>query len=168
MAFDGVLCGIIARQLAAELTSAKIEKIQQPERDLLLLTVRREGSSLRLLIRIGGQNTRLHLTRLNYENPREAPMFCMFLRKHLTGARIREIEQPNGDRLLLFRLNGRSELGDDVPLTLAVELMGRAANVILLDAEDRIMDCIRRIPLSEHGSRALLPGLRYEIGRAHV
>jgi uncharacterized protein YbjQ (UPF0145 family) len=90
-------------------------------------------------------------------------MFCMLLRKYLTGARVRSVEQPNGDRLIVFRLESRNELGDSAELSLITELMGRAANVVLVGADGRILDCLRRIPLSEHGTRALLPGLRYEL-----
>ena len=116
----------------------------------------------KLLIRASGPNARIHLTRRRYENPASPPMFCMLLRKHLIGGRIREVTQPNGDRMVSLALDSSNELGDSVKLKLITELTGRGANVILLDADERIMDCLRRIPPSENGSgRAMLPGLRY-------
>ncbi|MBQ9663200.1 MAG: NFACT family protein [Oscillospiraceae bacterium] len=163
MALDAALIAELAAELSRELTDGRIEKIQQPEKDLLLLTIRAEGENKKLLIRAAGPNARVHLTGRSFENPKEAPMFCMLLRKHMTGARVRAVEQPNGDRIIMFSLEGRNELGDSVSLRLVIELMGRAANVVLVDGEGRILDCLRRIPLSEHGSRALLPGLRYEL-----
>ena len=163
MALDTVTVSALAEELSARLTDGRIEKIQQPEKDLLLLTIRAEGENRKLLIRAAGPNSRVHLTEQSFENPKEAPMFCMLLRKYLTGARIRSVEQPNGDRLIAFRLESRNELGDSAELSLMTELMGRAANVVLVGADGRILDCLRRIPLSEHGTRALLPGLRYEL-----
>ena len=163
MALDTATVSALAEELSVRLTDGRIEKIQQPEKDLLLLTIRAEGENRKLLIRAAGPNARIHLTEQSFENPKEAPMFCMLLRKYLTGARIRSVEQPNGDRLIAFRLESRNELGDSAELGLITELMGRAANVVLVGADGRIVDCLRRIPLSEHGTRALLPGLRYEL-----
>ena len=163
MALDTATVSALTEELSARLTDGRIEKIQQPEKDLLLLTIRAEGENRKLLIRAAGPNARVHLTEQSFENPKEAPMFCMLLRKYLTGARIRSVEQPNGDRLIAFRLESRNELGDSAELGLITELMGRAANVVLVGADGRILDCLRRIPLSEHGTRALLPGLRYEL-----
>ena len=163
MALDTATVSALTEELSARLTDGRIEKIQQPEKDLLLLTIRAEGENRKLLIRAAGPNARIHLTEQSFENPKEAPMFCMLLRKYLTGARIRSVEQPNGDRMIAFRLESRNELGDSAELGLITELMGRAANVVLVGADGRILDCLRRIPLSEHGTRALLPGLRYEL-----
>lgn len=163
MALDTATVSALAEELSERLTDGRIEKIQQPEKDLLLLTVRAGGENRKLLIRAAGPNARVHLTEQSFENPKEAPMFCMLLRKYLTGSRIRSVEQPNGDRLIAFRLESRNELGDSAELSLITELMGRAANVVLVGNDGRILDCLRRIPLSEHGTRALLPGLRYEL-----
>ena len=163
MALDNATVSALRAELCETLRDGRIEKIQQPEKDLLLLTVRADGENRKLLIRAAGPNARAHLTARSFENPKDAPMFCMLLRKHLSGARVRGVEQPNGDRLLCFLLESRNELGDSAELKLVVELMGRAANVVLVGPDGRILDCLRRIPLSEHGTRALLPGLRYEL-----
>ena len=163
MALSAKTIGAIAEELSEKLTGGRIEKIQQPEKDLILITVRAEGISHKLLIRASGPYARAHLTKQSFENPPAAPNFCMLLRKYLNGARLNSVTQPNGDRLLAFSFESRNELGDRADLKLMVELMGRAANIILTDSEGRIVDCLRRIPLSEYGCRALLPGLRYEL-----
>ena len=163
MALDAATIAALTQELSETLRDGRIEKVQQPEKDLILLTVRSAGENRKLLIRAAGPNARVHLTNRTFENPKDAPMFCMLLRKHLTGARIREILQPNADRLISFSLDSRNELGDTAELRLVTELMGRAANVILIGPDGRILECMKHIPLSEHSSRALLPGLRYEL-----
>ena len=163
MALSAETIALLRRELEQELCDGRIEKIQQPEKDLLLLTIRAGGENRKLLIRASGPNARMHLTGRRYENPPSAPMFCMLLRKQLTGARIRGIEQPGGDRLLRLLLEGRSEMGDTSQLGLTAEFLGRSTNLVLTDGEGRILDCLRRVPPSENGGRALLPGLRYEL-----
>ena len=163
MALSAGTLAMLREELEEKLAGGRIEKIQQPERDLLLLTVRTEGTNRKLLIRAAGPNARIHLTGQNYENPREAPMFCMLMRKYLTGARVHRVEQPAGDRILSFALESRNELGDLSEMTLVVEMRGRAANVILLDHEGRIIDCLHRVSPTDFGGRGLLPGLRYEL-----
>ena len=163
MALDAVTIGRLAEELNDRLRDGKIEKIRQPEKDLLLFGVRRYGETEKLLLRAGGPNARMHLTDRSYENPANAPMFCMLLRKYLKGARILDIRQVNGDRILVMTLEGRTELGDEIQLQLVTELMGRAANLILVGEDGRILDCLRRIAPGEYGKRALLPGLRYEL-----
>ena len=163
MSINAETIGRIAEELNGRLRDGRIEKIRQPEKDLLLFGIRRYGESSRLLIRAGGPNARMHLTEQNYENPANAPMFCMLLRKYLKGARILDIRQVNEDRILVMTAEGRTELGDEVQLQLVTELMGRAANVILVGEDGRILDCLRRMAPGENVRRALLPGLRYEL-----
>ena len=140
MALDTATISALAEELSDRLSDGRIEKIQQPEKDLLLLTVRSEGENRKLLIRAAGPNARVHLTEQSFENPKEAPMFCMLLRKYLTGARVKSVEQPNFDRLIAFHLESRNELGDSTELRLITELMGRAANVVLVGTDGRILD----------------------------
>ena len=94
MPLDAVCLTALLRELEPELTGARIDKVQQPERDLLLLNVYTRSGARRLLISAGVGSARLHFTRERYENPETPPMFCMLLRKHLTGARIVSVEQP--------------------------------------------------------------------------
>ena len=111
MALDVDLLSALSEELSRNLLDGRVEKIQQPEKDLLLLTIRSSGENRKLLIRAAGPNARVHLTEQSFENPKEAPMFCMFLRKHLTGARIRSVEQLNGDRLISFFWRAETKWG---------------------------------------------------------
>lgn len=163
MPLDAVCLTALLRELAPELEGARIDKVQQPERDLLLLSVYTRSGARRLLISAGVGSARLHFTRERYENPDTPPMFCMLLRKHLTGARIVSVEQPPYERLALLRLAARTELGEEKEKTLAVELMGRASNVILIDETGNIVDCMRRADFGEGAYRRLLPGMLYRL-----
>ncbi len=163
MPLDAVCLTALLRELAPELEGARIDKVQQPERDLLLLSVYTRSGARRLLISAGVGSARLHFTRGRYENPDTPPMFCMLLRKHLTGARIVSVEQPPYERLALLRLAARTELGEETEKTLAVELMGRASNVILIDETGNIVDCMRRADFGEGAYRRLLPGMLYRL-----
>ena len=163
MPLDAVCLTALLRELAPELEGARIDKVQQPERDLLLLSVYTRSGARRLLISAGVGSARLHFTRERYENPETPPMFCMLLRKHLTGARIVSVEQPPYERMALLKLAARDELGVETEKTLAVELMGRSSNVILVDGQGNIVDCMRRADFGEGAYRRLLPGMLYRL-----
>ena len=163
MPLDAVFLSALTAELAPQLVGAKIDKLQQPARDRLLLTLRTHEGNRRLLIVAAPSGARVHFTRESSENPAEPPMFCMLLRKHLTGARILSLTQPEHERLLLMELEARDELGDTARRTLAVELIGRSANVVLIGADGRIIDCLRRMDFAGERDRALLPGLLYRL-----
>ena len=112
MPLDAVCLGALAAELAPALEGAKIDKVQQPARDTVLLTVRGKTGGGKLLLCAGTGSARVHFTRESFENPAETPMFCMLLRKHLSGARILSLTQPNGERLLRIDLESRDEMGD--------------------------------------------------------
>ena len=161
MPLDAICLSALTGELSEKLTGAKIDKIQQPERDMILLALRGRGENLRLLIAAGTGNARVHLSKSAFENPAEPPMFCMFLRKHLTGARILSITQPKYERVLKLELETRDELGVEGQKTLIAELIGRSANIILVDAEGRILDCLRRMDYGGDLERRMLPGMFY-------
>ena len=162
MPLDALCLTAVAEELRPVLEGAKIDKIYQPTRDEVVLFLRGQGENVRLLLSANPGHPRAHLTTLTRENPDKPPMFCMLLRKHLLGGRILELNQPPLERILDFRLETIDELGDRVERRLVLEAMGRSANLILLDGEGRIIDCIRRIDgdLSK-GQRQVLPGLFY-------
>ena len=168
MSLDFSLLVLLADELNHELSYARVLKIQQPERDLILLQLRKNKEALsadrnvRLLIRIAGGSSRVHLTEREFENPKEPPMFCMLLRKHLNDAIVQDIQLLGEDRILQIHFSTRNDLGDPKEKYLIVELTGRTANVILCDQDRIILDCLHRIPISEKAHRALLPGLFYE------
>ncbi len=162
MALDAILLSGIIAELRPKLIGARIDKVQQPERDKILLSVR-GGESLRILIDAGAGSGRLQQTKMSFENPAEPPMFCMLLRKYLTGGRIEAIEQPDWERLAMVNITSRSELGDKVDLRLAVELMGRSSNLVLIGSDGRIIDCLRRMDYGGDAERRLLPGMIYRL-----
>ena len=163
MPLDAICLSGLTRELNEKLPGAKIDRIQQPERDMVLFTLRAPGETLRLLCAVGTGNARVHLTRAAFENPAEPPMFCMLLRKHLLGARIVSLAQPEGERLLRFELDTRDELGFESRKSVAVELIGRSANLALIDAEGRIIDCLRRMDYGGDAERRMLPGMLYRL-----
>ena len=161
MPLDAICLSALTGELSETLAGAKIDRIQQPERDMILLSMRGRGENLRLLISAGTGNARVHLTKSAFENPAEPPMFCMLLRKHLTGARILSVTQPKYERVLKLELETRDELGVEGHKTLIAELIGRSANLILVDAEGRILDCLRRMDYCGDTERRMLPGMFY-------
>lgn len=163
MPLDAVYISQLKDELAGRIVGMKIDRVHQPERDVVLLSLRGNGGGVTLLICFGSGSARVCLTEEAFENPPQPPMFCMLLRKHLVGARIIGVEQPERERMLLFRLAAYNELGEETPKTMAAELLGRNANLILTDADGRIIDAARRIDEEMSPLRQLLPGLIYRL-----
>ena len=161
MPIDSLFLSAAAAELRTRLLGSRIDKIQQPEKDVLLLAMRGSGRPCRVLVSAGSGTARVHVTVGGRENPSEPPMFCMLLRKHLTGGRLIALEQPDMDRMYLMRFACLDEMGVPSEKTLAVEMLGRAANLILIDGDGRIIDCLRRIDAEQSAKRQLLPGLYY-------
>ena len=163
MPLDAICLTAVVNELKQTLEGGKIDKVYQPTRDEVILAVRGAGENAKLLLSASPNGPRMHLTREVRENPATPPMFCMLLRKHLTGGRILALEQPEMERIVLMRLEVVDDLGDRVPRTLVLEAMGRRANLILLDAEGRILDCIRRVDADMSAQRQVLPGMFYRL-----
>lgn len=163
MPLDAVTVSALTRELADKIEGGRIDKIQQPEKDMLLISLRAKGENLRLVLAAGTGNARVHLTRGAFENPAEPPMFCMLLRKHLVGARIVSVTQPSFERMLVITLDTHDELGVQSEKKLIAELIGRSANVILVGADGRIIDCMRRMDFGGDALRRLLPGMIYRL-----
>ena len=163
MALDTVMLSALAAELRPKLEGARIDKVRQPEREQVLLSIRNKGENMRLLINAGAGSGRVALTRQSFENPAEPPMFCMLLRKYLVGARIEKLTQPNWERLLMVDIISHNELGDSVCLKLAIELMGRNSNLVLVGDDGRIIDCLRRMEYGGDVQRRMLPGMIYRL-----
>ena len=161
MAFDAYFLKAVVDELRPRLINGRVEKIHQPSRDTVLLLVKGSEGREKLLFAANPTAPRLHLTASSPENPPEPPMFCMLLRKHLSGARLLSIEQPPMERLAVFTFSCIDEMGDTVEKKLIAELMGRTCNLYLLGADGRIIDCLRRIGIDE-SKRPALPGLYYQ------
>ena len=163
MPLDAIAIHALAEELNTALPGARIDKIQQPERDVIILSVRGGFGNKKLLINAGSGTARVHFTSAAMENPAEPPMFCMLLRKHLTGARIVSISQPEHERLLMLSLETRDEMNDLAPKTLVLEMMGRSSNLILNGPDGRIIDCLRRMDFAGDELRKLQPGMFYRL-----
>ena len=161
MAFDAFYLHCVLEEIRT-LREIRVEKIHQPSRDTVLLHLRHGEGRTKLLLAANPAAPRLHLTAATPENPPEPPMFCMLLRKHLSGARLVEVKQLPMERCASFVFDCIDELGDRVNKTLVAELMGRTCNLYLLAPDGRILDCLRRIGLDETTKRPALPGMYYQ------
>ena len=158
MAIDAICLQAVVEELRPQLAGLRVDKVQQPARDQVVLLFRGK----RLLLNAGAGAPRLQLTEISRDNPAEPPMFCMLLRKHLSGARVADIVQPPLERLVKLEFDASDELGRAGKRTLVLEAMGRRSNLILLDEEDRILDSLRRVDADMSAARQVLPGLFYQ------
>lgn len=157
MPLDAICLQAVVQELKPLLIGQRIDKVQMPTRDQAVLTLR----AGRLLLNAGAGAPRLQMTALARENPAEPPMFCMLLRKHLVGARVADITQPPLERLVRLELDSADDFGRPGHRTLVLEAMGRRSNLILLDEEGRVIDCLRRVDAEMSAARQVLPGLFY-------
>lgn len=158
MPFDAVFLTAVAQELRSRVVGARVEKIRQPARDMVLLSLRGKD---RLLLSANVSRPRIQLTNATYENPAQPPMFCMLLRKHLSGGRIVALRQPQAERCIEIAFDCTDEMGEPCRKSLILELMGRNSNLILTDGEGRILDCLRRVDMEMSQLRQVLPGLYY-------
>ena len=167
MPLDGLTFYHIARELDARLAGGRVDKVQQPERDEIILTIRNGGENHLLLLCASADCARAHITGAKRANPLEPPNLCMLLRKHLLGARLARVEQINSDRILAFTFDHLDEMGDPTHKTVYCEFMGKHSNLILVNAAGRIMESARRVNETMSGVREVLPGLKYELPPFH-
>lgn len=159
MPLDAICLQAVVEELRPQLLNLRIDKVQQPARDQVILLLR---GNKRLLLNAGANAPRIQLTELARDNPAEPPMFCMLLRKHLVGARVAAIVQPPLERLVRLELDITDDFGRPGKRTLVLEAMGRRSNLILLDGEGRVVDCLHRVDADMSQQRQVLPGLFYE------
>ena len=170
MPLDALCLSGVVHELNTALAGAKVDKIYQPGRDEIVLALRSSSQgNVRLLLSANPSHPRLYLTQLPLENPDKPPMFCMLLRKHLSGARLLGVEQAHLERVAFLRFEALNELGDRVERKLALEAISHHANLLLLDGEGRILDCVRRSDSGldpKGGGRLLQPGMFYRLPSA--
>lgn len=162
MAFDGITVRCVAHELDTLLRGGRIDKIYMPLNDTLIITVRSLGENYKLLVSCNPSLPRIHLTEKTRENPEIPPPLCMLLRKKLSGGRIISIKSPGIERICEIEVESQNEMGDTVSLKLICEIMGRHSNIILVDENGRICDCMRRIDGSISSMRLVLPGMPYD------
>ncbi|MBR3979194.1 MAG: NFACT family protein [Oscillospiraceae bacterium] len=162
MAFDAFFLKAVLSEITPVALGARVEKIHQPSRDTVIFHLRCETGRQKLLFAPNPAAPRLHFTASSPENPDQPPMFCMLLRKHLSGARLSGISQMEMERMAEFIFDCTDEMGYPVQKKLIVELMGKTCNLYLVDGQGRILDCLRRVALDESAKRAALPGFHYQ------
>ncbi len=162
MPFDAGVMAAVVRSLETEAVGARIEKVCQPERDEIVLHLRSKNGSRKLLLSAAAGHSRVGFTELIKENPAVPPMFCMLLRKHLTGGFLTGVRQLGFDRAMELSLISSDELGFQSEKHLICEIMGTYSNVILLDSERRIVAVMRPVSLGTENKRQVLVGFRYE------
>ena len=167
MPLDGLTLGFVTGELDAKLTGGRIDRVTQPERDELILTIRNGGENHLLLLSASADCARAHLTAQKKTGPLEPPSLCMLLRKHVTGGRVSAIRQIDCDRILEIEIEHYDELGDRATKRLVCEFMGKHSNLIFVGGDGRIIDSARRVTDTMSSVREVLPGLRYERPPAH-
>ncbi len=161
MPLDGFVIHALVAELSAELAGARINKIYQPEKNELVFVIRHRSKNYNLLLSAHPSYPRLHLTEHSYVNPKQAPLFCMLLRKHIEGGIIEKIKQVANERIIHIYIKARDELGDYQSLLLVVEIMGRHSNIILLNDQNAILDAAVRVNKGISRFREVLPGKEY-------
>ncbi len=160
MAMDGIMLSAVVAELREILPQGRVDKVTQPEKDMVILQVRTLKGTVRLLMSASPDTARIHLTGESFVNPPDAPMFCMLMRKHIGGARILSVRQPGCDRVCVITLEGRDELGDVKQKELYLEIMGRHSNLTLV-SDGHIVDAARHVSFDMSRVRQALPGLNF-------
>ncbi|MBM7837586.1 putative ribosome quality control (RQC) complex YloA/Tae2 family protein [Alkalihalobacillus xiaoxiensis] len=162
MSFDGMMTRAITKELQA-FVGGRINKIHQPFKTELVMTIRAGGKNHSLLASANATFARIHVTEEKYENPSEPPMFCMLLRKHIEGGFISAIEQDGFDRVITFTIANKDELGDRTEKQIIFEIMGRHSNIILIDKKNQvILDSIKHVRFDQSSYRTVGPGQPYK------
>ncbi|RIW36352.1 fibronectin/fibrinogen-binding protein [Bacillus salacetis] len=163
MSFDGLFTKAMSEELGDLLKGGRINKIHQPYKNEIIMIVRSQGKNHKLLLSAHPSYARVQLTSQSYENPSVPPMFCMLLRKHLEGYIIEDVYQKEVDRIIIFEIKGRSEIGDVSYKQLIIEIMGRHSNIVVVDkSRNMILDSVKHIPPSINSYRTVLPGQEYK------
>ncbi len=162
MALDAATIALTAAELETMLGDAKVDKIFEPTRDEVVLNLRKRDGNARLFLSARSGSARVCLTSESFENPQTPPSFCMLLRKHYTGGRLIAIRTLCDERIAFFDFQCTNEMGDSVKNTIAVELMGRYSNLVLVH-EGKIIDALKRVDFEDSDIRQLLPGLAYTL-----
>ncbi len=162
MSYDGLFTHAIVEELRETILGGRISKIHQPFSNEIILRIRANRKNYHLLLSAHSQYARVQLTNMSYENPQQAPQFCMVLRKYIESSIVVDIQQVENDRIIEFTLTGRDELGDEQHYHLIVEIMGRHSNILLVNkTENKLYEAVKHVPPSLNSYRTLLPGAEY-------
>lgn len=163
MSYDGLFTHAMVNELKENILGGRVSKVHQPYNNELILRIRANRKNHHLLLSAHPQYARVQLTDSSYENPQQAPQFCMVLRKYIENSTLIDIQQVENDRIIEFTFTGRDELGDEQHYHLIAEIMGRHSNVLLVNKDEmKLHEAIRHIPPSLNSYRTLLPGATYK------
>lgn len=163
MALDGIFLHLLKNEIKEKLLGCRVDKIHQPSRDELLFSFRTYNGVEKLLLSAKADCPRIQLTKQNIENPKKPPMLTMLLRKYLSSAKLVDILQDGFERILTLVFDARNELGDPVEYRIIIEIMGRYSNIILVDKDDYILECVKKIDALKSTVREILPGMKYTL-----
>ena len=163
MAFDAGILRAVIREIESTCIDGRIDKIYQPERDEIVFVIRAAGKERRILINAGSSCPRMNVTTLKAENPATPPMFCMMLRKHFAGARLTSVSQPGFERVARLTFECHDDLGFRTSKHIICEIMGKYSNIIVTDADDKIIGILKPIDFAASTVRQLLAGMRYSL-----
>jgi len=164
MPFDGIVTHHLVKELHTLLSGGRIRKITQPEQDEVRLTIHNNRENYQLLLTCNANSPRVHITDFNKPNPLAPPNFCMVLRKHLNNGIVQQVSQHLTDRVVVFDILVKNDYNDLVVKKLVVEIMGRNANILLINPENEqpvIIDAVKKVGLAENRYRQIYPGHPY-------
>lgn len=163
MALDGIFLHFLKQEIEREALGARVEKVSQPSKEELVLSLRNRTGAYKLLLSVRSNSPRVHFTKYAPDNPQTPPMLCMLLRKTLVGAVLTGLRQAGLDRVLFLDFDASNEIGDRVHPSLCIEIMARHSNIILLDENGVVIDAVKRIDAAKSSVREILPGVPYEL-----
>lgn len=163
MALDGIFLHFLKQEIEREALGARVEKVSQPSKEELVLSLRNRTGAYKLLLSVRSNSPRVHFTKYAPDNPQTPPMLCMLLRKTLVGAVLTGLRQAGLDRVLFLDFDASNEIGDRVHPSLCIEIMARHSNIILLDENGTVIDAVKRIDAAKSSVREILPGVPYEL-----
>ncbi|MCR8968013.1 Rqc2 family fibronectin-binding protein [Streptococcus zalophi] len=162
MSFDGFFLHHMVKELKEEILFGRVQKINQPFENELVLSIRQNRQNYRLLLSAHPVFGRLHITQVTFSNPQTPNTFTMIMRKYLQGAVIEDIKQLENDRIVEMTFSNKNEIGDHIKVTLMIEIMGKHSNIILIDKnEGKIIESVKHVGFSQNSYRTILPGSYY-------
>lgn len=162
MSLDACFLTFLTKELSAELTDSRVEKIFMPSKDESVFVFRGRKKS-KLIISVSTNSPRVSLTDAEFENPATPPAFCMLLRKHFSGGKLTRVYMPEFERCIILEFECKNDFFEPVTKSIAIELMGRSANMVLIDGDTKIIDAVRRHDLTSASGRCILPSVKYTL-----
>ena len=162
MSFDGIVTRALTDEFNTKYIGARVDKIYQTEKDEIMINMRSKDGAFKVLISASSNNPRFYVSKVTKENPTEAPLFSMILRKNLSGSKLLRVEQFGFDRAVSFVFKGYNDFHEEALYYLVVEIMGKYSNIILLNEDHKIIDAIKRVSTLMSREREIEPSLIYE------